>query len=79
MVALLVVIWWQLLNSVVRNLLSFVVLSSGRDFHADIAVEGFDRQFCPEHRLANRYEKLCMNIGAFTFEVAMRLHLDMDD
>ena len=79
MIALLVVIGWQLLNSIIRDLFTFLVLGPWRNLNSDVTVESLHCQFGTQDCLPNIQEQICVYIGPLTFKVAMVANLYMNN
>ena len=68
----------QLLNTVVRDLFSFLVASAWWNFDCDIAVECLDCEVCSQHSLADVQIQVCVDVRTFSLEVAVIAHLNVD-
>ena len=77
-VTLLMMVGRQLLNTVVRDLFSFLVPCAWWNFDCDVAVECFYCEVCAKHSLANVQVQVCVDVGSFTLEVAVIAHLNVD-
>ena len=77
MVAFLMMVRWKFLDTVVGDLFPFLVPCAWRDPDCDIAVECFNSQLCAQHSLTDVQVQVCVNVRAFSLEVAMIAHLNV--
>ena len=66
------VIWGQLLNTIVCYFLLFIVLSTWWKFNFNISIESFNLYFWPKDCLWYAQIEVSMNVMAFSLEVIMR-------
>jgi hypothetical protein len=78
MVAFLVVVWGQLLHTVISYFLFLFVLHAWVNLHFHVAIESFHGQLSAQDGLRDCNEEVCLNVRPLPLEVGMGLHLDLD-
>ena len=71
-------VWRQLLNSIVGDLFPFLVLCAGRDFDRNVTIECFNNHVGAEYGLANVQVKISMDVRTFSLKVGVIPYLNMD-
>ena len=72
------VIGWQLLYSIVRDFLPFLVLGAWWDFNCHVSVECLYCDFRTKHCLTYVQIQVCVDVRSFSPEVRMVSYLYMD-
>ena len=77
LVALRVVVRWELLHAIIRDLLLVIVLGAAVDLHTDVPIQRSDLNFRAKHCVRQTYVQIGKYVGAVALEVSVRLDLDL--